>query len=128
MKTDDLFKCGVTPKEGPRAGERFEVDSFDREMVYVRDSKGDRNRFEHGSYELWHQPKTLFEEDRIKPTWGNLKKAMEARGLSDDTLFVTDMTTFDPFSLLAPSRRYGARFRVIKHVTDDKEADEIMVY
>lgn len=128
MKTEDLFKFGVTPKKGPKAGEKFEVSSIDKDVVYVRDSEGNRNKFEHGTYELWEPPKTLFDGDDIKPTWGNLKKAMEARGLSDDTLFVTDMTTFDPFSLLSPSRRYGARFRVIKHIRDDKEADEIMVY
>ena len=35
MKTEDLFKFGVTPKEGPHAGEKFEVKSVDRDAVYV---------------------------------------------------------------------------------------------
>ena len=129
MKTEDLFKFGVTPKEGPRAGEKFEVSSIAKDVVFVHDSEGNRNKFEHGTYALWEPPKTLFDGDDIKPTWGNLKKAMEAKGLSDDTLFVTDLTTYDPFSLLAPNRRYGARFCVLKRVKDgEEEDDQIMVY
>lgn len=127
MKTEDLFKFGVTPKEGPHAGEKFEVTSVDRDVVYVHGKDG-RNNFPHGSYKLWEPEKTLFEDDSIAPTWGNLKKAMEASGLSDDTLFITDLTTFDPFSLLNPNRRFGARFRVVKRIHDDKATDEIMVY
>lgn len=127
MKTEDLFKFGVTPKEGPHAGEKFEVTSVDRDVVYVHGKDG-RNNFPHGSYRLWEPPKTLFDDDSIAPTWGNLKKAMEASGLSDDTLFITDLTTFDPFSLLNPNRRFGARFRVVKRIHDDKATDEIMVY
>lgn len=127
MSTEDLFKFGVTPKEGPYAGEKFEVTSVDRDAVYVRGKDG-RNNFPHGSYRLWEPPKTLFDDDDIRPTWGNLKKAMEASGLSDDTLFITDLTTFDPFSLLNPNRRFGARFRVVKRIRDDKGTDEIMVY
>ena len=49
MKTEDLFKFGVTPKEGPHAGEKFEVTSVDRDVVYVRGKDG-RNNFPHGSY------------------------------------------------------------------------------
>lgn len=127
MKTEDLFKFGVTPKEGLHAGEKFEVMSVDRDAVYVHGKDG-RNNFPHGSYRLWEPPKTLFDDDDIRPTWGNLKKAMEASGLSDDTLFITDLTTFDPFSLLNPNRRFGARFRVVKRIRDDKGTDEIMVY
>lgn len=127
MKTEDLFKFGVTPKEGPHAGEKFEVTSVDRDVVYVHGKDG-RSNFPHGSYRLWEPPKTLFDDDSIAPTWGNLKKAMEASGLSDDTLFITDLTTFDPFSLLNPNRRFGARFRVVKRIRDDKGTDEIMVY
>lgn len=127
MKTEDLFEFGVTPKEGPHAGEKFEVTSVDRDVVYVQGKDG-RNNFPHGSYRLWEPPKTLFDDDDIRPTWGNLKKAMEASGLSDDTLFITDLTTFDPFSLLNPNRRLGARFRVVKRIRDDKGTDEIMVY
>ena len=130
MRTEDLFKYGVTPIKGPRAGERFDVDSIGKDVIYVRDSEGICNRFEHGSYKVWEKPKTLFEDDSIKPTWGNLKRAMAARGLSDDTLFISDPTTFDPFTLLDPSRRFGARFRVVKHVKDggDFSEDEIIVY
>ena len=129
MTTEDLFKYGVTPIKGPRAGEKFDVDSIDKDVVYVRDSEGNRNRFEHGIYRVWEKPKTLFEDDSIRPTWGNLKRAMAARGLSDDTLFISDPTTFDPFTLLDPSRRFGARFRVVKHVKDGElYDDEVIVY
>lgn len=130
MKTEDLFKYGVTRKEGPYAGKRFKVCSINREGVEVCEW-GEEEPVEvwsHGGYKLWEPPKTLFDDDDIRPTWGNLKKAMEASGLSDDTLFISDLTTFDPFSLLNPNRRFGARFRVVKQIRDDKGTDEIMVY
>ena len=89
MNTEDLFKYGVTPKEGEFAGKRFIVDRINKNMVYCF-SDEDPNHMEgftHGSYVLWQEPKTLFDDSDIEPTWGNLKKAMEAAGLPDDTLF-----------------------------------------
>lgn len=128
MKTEDLFKFGVTPKDGPHAGEKFEVTSVDRDVVYVHGKDG-RNNFPHGTYKLWEPPKTLFDDDTIEPTWGNLKKAFEAMGLPDDTRFISDPTTFDMFTLLSPSRGYAARFRIVKHVGNNgDESKEIMVY
>ena len=89
MNTEDLFKYGVTPKEGEFAGERFKVISVSESGVSVRkwgDPAGSpRMTFFEGSYKIWHEPKTLFEDDSIVATWGNLKKAMEKAGLSDDT-------------------------------------------
>lgn len=128
MKTEDLFKFGVTPKEGLHAGEKYEVTSVDRDAVYVYGKDG-RNNFPHGSYRLWEPPKTLFDDDSIAPTWGNLKKAVEALGLPDDTRFISDPTTFDVSSLLSPRRRFGARFRLVKHMgPGNEESKEIMVY
>ena len=93
MRTEDLFKYGVTPKEGENAGKRFEVVSINQKGVEVR-RWGHKDDiiilYSHGLYDLWHEPKTLFEDDSIKPTWGNLKKVMEAAGLSDDTIFIKD--------------------------------------
>lgn len=129
MKTEDLFIFGVTPKDGPKAGKKFEVESIGRDGVLVRDEKGNHATYPHGTYKLWEPEKTLFEDDSIKPTWGNLKKAVEAKGLSDDTLIVTDPTTFDMFCLLSPRYRGGARARLIKLVNnDDKEETAIMFY
>lgn len=92
MNTEDLFKYGVTPKDGEFAGERFKVISVSESGVSVRkwgDPAGTpRMTFSEGSYKIWHGPKTLFEDSTIKPTWGNLKKAVEAAGLGDDTRFV----------------------------------------
>ena len=81
MNTEDLFKYGVTPKEGPAKGQKFKVDNVTNTAFFA-----------HGDYDLYQEPKTLFEDETIKPTWGNLKKAMEAAGLDDDTLFVVPHT------------------------------------
>ena len=89
MNTEDLFKYGVTPKEGPAKGQKFNVENVTKDGVSVIHENGkDTAFFSHGEYDLWHEPKTLFEDSKIEPTWGNLKKAMEAAGLPDDTLFV----------------------------------------
>lgn len=90
MNTEDLFKYGVTPKEGPCAGMRFKVTEITPTVVKVTRLDGDKvmdGEFTHGSYDIWHEPKTLFEDDSIVATWGNLKKAVEAAGISDDTKF-----------------------------------------
>lgn len=96
MNTEDLFKYGVTPKEGEFAGERFKVISVSESGVSVRkwgDPAGTpRMTFSEGSYKIWQEPKTLFEDSTIKPTWGNLKKAVEAAGLGDDTLIAVPRT------------------------------------
>ena len=129
MKTEDLFKYGVTRKGG--RGERFKVCSIKPGSIEVCKwgEEDPTEEWSHGGYELWEQPKTLFEDDSIEPTWGNLKKAFEAMGLPDDTRFISDPTTFDMFTLLSPSRGYAARFRIVKHVGNDgDESKEIMVY
>lgn len=89
MNTEDLFKYGVTPKAGENAGKRFKVLKIEPTGVYVNDWEDGNKGFylANGSYDLWHEPKTLFEDDSIEPTWGNLKKAMENAGLPDDTMF-----------------------------------------
>lgn len=94
MKTEDLFKYGVTPKAGENAGKRFKVLKIEPTGVYVNDWEDGNKGFylANGSYDLWHEPKTLFEDSSIEPTWGNLKKAMEAAGLPDDTIFVVPRT------------------------------------
>lgn len=94
MNTEDLFKYGVTPKEGENAGKRFKVLKIEPTGVYVNDwEDGNRGFYlANGSYDLWQEPKTLFEDSTIKPTWGNLKKAVEAAGLGDDTLIAVPRT------------------------------------
>lgn len=90
MNTEELFKLGVTPKNGDLAGKRFAVNAIRPDGLDVY-SWGTTNStlafFKHGEYDIWKEPKTLFEDDSIAPTWGNLKKAMEKAGLSDDTRF-----------------------------------------
>lgn len=89
MNTEDLFKYGVTPKEGEDAGKRFLVEGVKRGCIFVYSEESPQSiiSFKNGTYDLWREPKTLFEDDSIEPTWGNLKKAMEIAGLPDDTLF-----------------------------------------
>lgn len=90
MNTEDLFKYGVTPKEGKNAGKRFRVLQIYPERTIVadwNDEDAPNQSWATGSYDIWHEPKTLFDDDSIEPTWGNLKKAMESAGLPDDTLF-----------------------------------------
>lgn len=90
MNTEDLFKYGVTPKEGPYAGQQFKVTAITPTVVKATLYDGDKamdDEFKHGSYDLWQEPKTLFEDRMIESTWGNLKKAMEAAGLGDETKF-----------------------------------------
>lgn len=86
MRTEDLFKYGVTPKEGPAKGQKFNVENVTKDGVSVILENGkDTAFFSHGEYDLWQEPKTLFEDDSIPATWGNLKKAVEAAGLGDGT-------------------------------------------
>lgn len=94
MNMFDVFKFGVTPKDGKFAGKRFIVDGIDKGVVFCHnaDDETHKEEFTHGSYDLWHEPKTLFEDSTIKPTWGNLKKAVEAAGLGDDTLIAVPRT------------------------------------
>ena len=89
MNTEDLFKYGVTPKEGKDAGKRFLVEGVKRDgiLVYSEDLPQNIIKFENGTYDIWREPKTLFEDRKIESTWGNLKKAMEAAGLGDETKF-----------------------------------------
>lgn len=91
MRTEDLFKYGVTPKSENHKGygKRFDVKQIDAVGVLVQMHGTDNAvvRFDHGTYDLWQEPKTLFEDDSIPATWGNLKKAAEKAGISDDTEF-----------------------------------------
>ena len=91
MELDKLFKNGVTPKTGERAGERFRVVSVNEHEVAVREWESGRfvESFAHGTYEMWQPPKTIFEDSSIKSTWGNLKKAMEQHNLPDSTRILT---------------------------------------
>lgn len=90
MNIEDLFKYGVMPKEGALAGRKYEVESINANGVVcqIEGKPVSKTFLKHGTYDLYQGPKTLFEDETIKPTWGNLKKAMEAAGLDDDTLFV----------------------------------------
>ena len=92
MKIEDLFKYGVTPKEGKDAGKRFLVEGVKRNgiLVYSQDFPQNIIKFENGTYDLWQEPKTLFEDDSLAATWRNLKKAMEKAGLGDDTEFAVE--------------------------------------
>jgi len=91
MNAEELFKYGVTPVEGKEAGKRFAVNAVRQDGLDVYpwgQSDANIRYFSNGSYNIWREPKTLFEDSTIEPTWGNLKKAMETAGLPDDTLFV----------------------------------------
>ena len=90
MNTDDLFRYGVTPKAGEDAGRRFRVVNISPDEILVTDWDHDAPNIslKHGTYDIYREPKTLFEDDSIAPTWGNLKKAVEKAGLGDDTLLV----------------------------------------
>jgi hypothetical protein len=91
MNTEELFKYGVTPKEGAHAGERFRVMCIMPDKISV--SEWDKEKptvkltLNHGEYRVYSPPKTLFEDDSIPATWGNLKRAVEEAGISDDTEF-----------------------------------------
>lgn len=91
MNTEDLFKYGVTPKEGKDAGKRFAVNAIRPGSIDVfpwGESNVPLRYFSEGTYDIWKEPKTLFEDHTIPATWGNLKKAVEAAGLGDETKFV----------------------------------------
>ena len=91
MRTEDLFKYGVTPTEGKNAGKRYRVLQIYPGRIIVADWNDESAQNESwlpGTYDIYHEPKTLFEDSSVKPTWGNLKKAMESAGLGDDTLFI----------------------------------------
>lgn len=116
MKVEDLFKYGVTPKDGKNAGKRFIVDGINKAVVFCHnaDDETHKEEFTHGSYDIWQEPKTLFEDDSIEPTWGNLKKAMEEAGLDDDTLFavpkewpLTGFATLAGFRIEKGRESYG---------------------
>lgn len=87
MKTEELFDLGITPKEGKYAGQRFRVLSIfsDKVSVSAWDNDEERMTLKHGEYDIWQPPKTVFEDRTIPVTWGELKKGVEQKGLSDDT-------------------------------------------
>lgn len=86
MKVEDLFKYGVTPKKGPKKGQKFSVESVEADGINAISGE-DKVFFTHGEYDLYRDSKSLFEDSTVAPTWGNLKKAMEEAGLDDDTQF-----------------------------------------
>lgn len=92
-----LFRRGITPVEGPRKGEKFEVDSIQKDGIRAVDKDGHFVNFKYGEYELWTAPKTLFQKG-FEPTWGNLKKACEEADVPDDTPLVL-LTDFNIFPL-----------------------------
>lgn len=112
MRTEDLFKFGVTPKEGPYAGMQFKVTAITPTVIKATLYDGDKamdEEFTHGSYDLWQPPKTLFEDRSIEATIGELKKAIEAYNLPDDTPIYTEFFTglgvrSGMFSLITPFR------------------------
>ena len=87
MRTEDLFKYGVTPKEGEFAGKRFIVDKINKNAVccYSEDDPKHKEEFSHGTYDLWRPPKTLFESSEVECTLDNLAKAVSAERLGPDT-------------------------------------------
>lgn len=90
MNTEELFKYGVTPVEGKEAGKRFAVNAVRQDGLDVYpwgQSDANIRYFSNGSYNIWREPKTLFDDHTIPATWGNLKKAVEAAGLGDGTRF-----------------------------------------
>jgi len=96
MITEDLFRYGITPKEGEFAGEKFIVDAINRGAVicHLEEDAKHLEEFPHGTYDIWQEPRTLFEDSTIKPTWGNLKKAAEKAGISDDMEFAVRFSEF----------------------------------
>lgn len=122
MKTEDLFKYGATPKSGENAGKRFSVNAIrpDGIDVYPWGKSDERLIFlKHGQYEVWPEQKTLFDDSKIKPTWGNLKKAMEEAGLPDDTLFAVH----DFILEFRPAKMSAEKLRDVR----DKEATYVIV-
>lgn len=96
MKTEDLFKYGVTPLEGEDAGKRYRVMCVMPDCISVSDWDKEKPALKkvlkEGEYKVWEPEKTLFEDHAIPATWGNLKKAVEAAGLGDDTLIAVPRT------------------------------------
>lgn len=99
MKTEDLFRFGVTPRKGESAGKRFKVKSIDETGVHCDDNVF----FAFGAFDIWQPEKTVFETGE-KVTWGALKKAMTTGGLSDDTVFYVS-----PFDFFGTTRTASAK-------------------
>lgn len=88
MNIEDLFKYGVTPKRGENAGKRYKVLQIYPNRVIVADwddETAPNLSWALGSFDIWREPKTLFEDEHLLATWGNLKKAVAKAGLGDDT-------------------------------------------
>lgn len=104
-RVSELFKYGVTPKKGESAGVRYRVKSVWPGGVVVKPWDGDGDAVElvelkEGEYELWTPPKTLFKDPTMPATWGNLKRAAEQAGISDDTKILYSDNYFWPFGSL----------------------------
>ena len=127
MKIEDLFKFGATPKEGKFAGKRFRVLEIRPNWITVSDwddTNSEKMQFSSGTHDVWKQPKTLFEDDNIIATIGELKKAIEESGLDDNTrIYVSQgnfFTTFSSGALVNPSFRLTKVYS--SHGTDSKTA------
>lgn len=97
MNIEDLFKYGVTPKAGKNAGKRFQIAQIDKDgALFIIDWETgfSGGKLEPGEYDVWREPKTLFEDVSIVATLGNLKKAIEKAGLGDDTRIKTAFPGF----------------------------------
>lgn len=107
MKIEEMFKNGITPKEGANAGKRFKVIAIDPEIVNVAlwDNPDVTAEFQHGTYEMWQPPKTLFKDHSIAPTLGNLKLGIEQERLSDDIVMYYE----DSFGFLRQADFHIAR-------------------
>lgn len=115
MRTEDLFRYGVTPKEGKNAGRRYRVVSINEKGLVLRewDNETFGPDLKHGEYQLWEPEHTLFDSGDIAPTWGNLKKAMEAAKVSDDTEFVVMPDDFGLFGICEPAHFSVRTLRVV---------------
>lgn len=102
MNTKELFEYGITPKTEIKVGnevwakhgDRLMVESIGREDMLVSKDGGKPVKVLIDEVELWQEPKTLFDDCSIRPTWGNLKNAMETEGLGDDTEFLVVKNDF----------------------------------
>lgn len=85
MNIEDLFKYGVTPKNGELSGKRFAVSAIRPEGldVYEWGTQGTLAFFKNGFYDLWREPNAPFE-----------KGSLDALN--------TDLPNFDPWE----ARRY----------------------
>lgn len=95
MNIEDLFKHGVTPKAGRNAGKRFRIAQIDKDgALFITDWETgfSGGKLEPGEYDVWREPKTVFDDRSITVTFGRLKEAMAKKGLGDETvIYIRDV-------------------------------------